>query len=94
MTIKTTIPPGGLKAHRFDQPSALREASRGGSKAQAMARSARARRLIRIDGNVEVLGDVADRLGVPIARLGQLYAEGCRTSDAIRDRQAGKGGSA
>lgn len=45
--------------------------------------SAAARRLVVIDGKVEVLGEVAERLGIAPRALSRLYGEGHRTSAAI-----------
>jgi hypothetical protein len=56
------------------------------AKATAKRQRAMHQRLITIDGKVEVLGDVAARLGIDPRRLSRLYAEGCRTTEAILAR--------
>jgi hypothetical protein len=48
--------------------------------------SAAARRLVVIDGKVEVLGEAAERLGIEPQRLSRWYREGCWTTEAILGR--------
>jgi hypothetical protein len=63
-----------------------KHAKRCSAKARVKRQRAMLQRLIVIDGKVEVLGEVTERLGIEAQRLSRWYSEGCRTTEAILGR--------
>jgi hypothetical protein len=74
---------GRLKDVHFGSLAWREKCKQAAGVAARVRSSAAARRLVVIDGKVQVLGEVAERLGVEPRKLSRLYGEGHRTSAAI-----------